>query len=207
MSRKRLLTPRERGLIKGAIRRVYRQTDTFKQVLTKARVELPPALKKDGTPGARNQVRFTCAMCGELFPQKFIQIDHKDPVVYLWMKEEEMTWDEIVYGIFCDMANLQPLCSTPLKLLPKGKESCHRRKTAHENFLRSKWEEFWKNDIVIREKDAYGRPIVTDSEIAIKTAEFEALYQEYLDKKKKEAEEKERKKLEKAQKRMKRGPT
>ncbi len=130
------LTPDERRAIKGALRRAFRQSPRMRDVLQKARVELPPALKKDGTPGARNQVRYTCALCGELFPQKFVQVDHRNPVVPFDLKEEDMTPTQLVEGIFCDQSNLQVLCSTPLKFLPKGKKSCHAVKTAEENFIR-----------------------------------------------------------------------
>lgn len=108
----------------------------MREILQRARVELPPALKKDGTPGARNQVRYACANCKGLYPQKFVQVDHVSPAVPLGTKEEEMTPTELVAGIFCSQSNLQVLCSTPAKFLPKGQKSCHAIKTAEENFIR-----------------------------------------------------------------------
>lgn len=125
----------ERGRIKGAIRRAFRLSPQMREVLQKSRVELPPALKKDGTPGKKNQVRYTCAICGGLFSQKHVQVDHISPVVPLWLNEAEMTYDQIVRGVFCELSNLQVICSTPMKA-NDGKPSCHRIKTNEENFMR-----------------------------------------------------------------------
>jgi hypothetical protein len=134
------LTPHERNVLKGKIRQAFRQSDRFKQTLMAARVELPPLLKKDGSPAKRNQVRFKCAHCGGLFPQKWASVDHISPVVPLWLKEHDMPIEDIVYGIYCDISNLQVLCSTPLKFLPKGERSCHGKKTLEETFLRKCFE-------------------------------------------------------------------
>ena len=125
----------ERGRIKGAIRRSFRLSPQMKEVLKKARVELPPALKKDGEPGKKNQVRYTCAICSGLFSQKNVQVDHIEPVVPLWQKESTMSYDNIVRGVFCSLDNLQVICSTPLKR-NDGNSSCHRLKTNEENFIR-----------------------------------------------------------------------
>lgn len=125
----------ERARIKGAIRRVFRLSPQMKEVLQAARVELPPALKKNGTPGKKNQVRFRCAICSGLFSQKHVQVDHIEPVVPLHKTEQQMTIDEIAFRIICDKSNLQVVCSTPLKL-NDGNPSCHRIKTNEENFIR-----------------------------------------------------------------------
>ncbi len=134
----------ERGQIKGAMRRTFRRSPQHKESKLDARVELSPALKKDGTPGKKPRVRFRCAMCGELFPMKqgrsnLIQVDHIEPVVPLWKKELDMTYDELAAGIFCPKDNLQVLCSTPLKL-SDGKPSCHKKKTDEENWIRRAFE-------------------------------------------------------------------
>lgn len=127
----------ERNRIKGAIRRAFRLSPQMKEVLQNARVELPPALKKNGTPGKRPQVRYMCACCRELFSQKNVQVDHIKTVVPLWIKEADMSYDEIVRGVFCNKNNLQVLCSTPIKR-NGGKSSCHKKKTDEENWLRKR---------------------------------------------------------------------
>lgn len=126
----------ERGRIKGAIRRAFRLSPQMREILQAARVELPPALKKDGTSGKRNQVRYRCAICGDLFSQKNVQVDHVVPVVPLWKNEADMSYDELVRGVFCSVSNLQVICSTPLKA-NNNLPSCHRQKTNEENFIRS----------------------------------------------------------------------
>lgn len=130
------LSEEEKRAIKGALRRAYRQSPRMRDVLNAARVELPPAIKKDGTPGKKNQVRYKCAICGKLTPSKWVNVDHKNPVVPLDRKESDMTPNELVDGIFCDQSNLQVLCSTPIKELPKGEKSCHTIKSTRENYIR-----------------------------------------------------------------------
>jgi hypothetical protein len=129
----------ERGRIKGAIRRVFRLSPQMRDVLDSAKVYLPPDIKKDGTPGKKPRVRYKCAICTELFPQKHVQVDHINPVVPFWETESKMPFNEwvvvIARGIFCKKDNLQVLCSTPMKL-NDGKSSCHKKKTDEENFIR-----------------------------------------------------------------------
>lgn len=127
----------KKPLIKGAIRRVFRQSPQMKEVLDSARVELPPKIKKDGEPGKKNQVRYACAICSGLFPKKFVQVDHIEPVVPLWLNEASMSIDELANRIICRKDNLQVVCSTPKKYLEKGARlSCHSLKTNEENFIR-----------------------------------------------------------------------
>lgn len=174
------LTDEERRTLKGAIRRAFRQSKRMKQVLDAARTELPPALKKDGTPGARNQVRFKCAVCKELYPGKWVNVDHINPVVPLDRNEKDMTPNELVDGIYSDLSNLQVICSTPIKALPKGKKSCHTIKSTEENFIRK-----------------------GISQNGGTVEEWKAKYLEYLDKKEKERLAKEQRKLEKQQRKIK----
>lgn len=127
----------------GALRRSFRVHPFMQDVLKEARVELPPKILKDGSTGKKNQIRYRCAACSGLFSQKHTQVDHRDPVVPLFLKGSEMLLDLIARRIYCKKENLQVLCSTPLKLLPKGSKSCHAIKTNEENFLRDKWEKTW----------------------------------------------------------------
>lgn len=125
-----------RGQVKGAIRRVFRLSPQMKETLNAARVELPPLPRKDGSPGARVRVRFVCAICSGLFPRDWVQVDHIEPVVPLHRKESELSYDEMAYRIICSKENLQVVCSTPKKFLPKNEKSCHSIKTAKENWVR-----------------------------------------------------------------------
>ena len=127
----------EQNRIKGALRQAFRMSPQMWESLQEARVELPPKLKKDGSPGKAKQVRYRCAICEGLFQRKFVQVDHIEPVVPLHKVEANMTKDEIARGIFCKRENLQVVCSTPLKK-NNGNSSCHKIKTDEENFIRKK---------------------------------------------------------------------
>jgi hypothetical protein len=172
----------ERGRVKGALRRTFRLHPAPREILNASRVELPPALKKDGTPGKKNQVRYRCAMCLDLFPQKWVQVDHIVPAVKLHRKESDLSYDEMVRGIFCGKENLQVLCSTPKKFLPKNGESCHRKKTNEENYIRDRWQEYLKGSSVQK------------NDILRLESEWRRDYEQYLLDKKIKLEEKEKRK-------------
>lgn len=174
----------ERGQIKGAIRRTFRLSPQMDEVVKAARVELPPKTLKDGTIGKKPQVRYTCACCKQLFSQKDVQVDHIEPVVPLWKPETEMTYDEIVRGVFCSVKNLQLLCSTPLKR-NNGFPSCHKLKTDEENFIRDNLK------LVKNLKDHTGEEIDTMIE------RFKVKYKVYVE----EKNEKQRAKLERKRQR------
>jgi hypothetical protein len=139
----------KKRLIKGGVRRVFRQSIEMRFVLQNARVELPPKTLKDGSVGKKNQVRYKCAVCSNLFSQKDIAVDHIDPVIPLHRSEEEMTIDEMAYRIWCDTDNLQVICNTPLKK-NNGIPSCHKIKTDEENFIRKKLKEEKRDDHMYR---------------------------------------------------------
>lgn len=171
----------ERGRIKGAIRRAFRLSPQMKEVLQAARVELPPKLKKDGEPGKKNQVRYTCAICKNLFAQTNVQVDHIEPVVPLWKPEAEMSYDEIVRGVFCKLDNLQVICSTPMKR-NNGEPSCHKLKTDKENFIRDELKK------VLNLKDHTGEQI--DLLIVDISAKYQVYYEEREAKRKAKLERK-----------------
>ena len=188
----RKISPDEDYVIKGKIRQAFRQSERFKACLDAARVELPPALKKDGTPGKRNQVRYKCAHCGELFQQANVSVDHINPVIPFWKKEPNVELAEVIDGIYCDPSNLQVLCSTPMKNLPKGQRSCHAIKTNRENYIRDAF--FERGPVNSIELDLRSKII----------EQYSAEYDTYLlDKQKKEDEKAERKRLKELKKKSK----
>lgn len=180
----------KKRLIKGGIRRVFRQSIEMKFALRSARVELPPKVLKDGSTGKKNQVRYRCAVCGGLFSQKDVAVDHIDPVIPLHKSEESLTIDEMAYRIWCDVDNLQVICSFPLKKLG-GIPSCHKIKTDEENFVRKKLKEKYP--------DMAENPDVWPFDSLIKESKKE--YKTYLEERQKERLEKERRKAERAAKR------
>jgi 5-methylcytosine-specific restriction endonuclease McrA len=189
----------ERGRIKGAIRRAFRLHPALKELLQEARVELPPKTLKDGSLGKKNQVRYRCASCGELFSQKNVQVDHINTVIPLDKSESEMSFEEwivlTVRGIFCKKENLQVLCSTKKKDLPAGKQSCHGAKTARENFIREEFKRMKENSTSSIYKELDGKS--TQEKIAF----FSKMYDDYMVHKEEERLAKERRKLERLAKR------
>ena len=172
----------KKRLIKGGIRRVFRQSIEMRVVLQSSRVELSPKTLKDGSIGKKNQVRYKCAICGGLFSQKDVAVDHIDPVIPLHRSDEELTIDEMAYRIWCDISNLQVICNTTLKR-SQGVPSCHKIKTDEENFIRKKLkEEKW------------------DGQLS-RMLELKQEYKLYLEEKEKERLEKQKRKAEKEAKR------
>ena len=123
--------------ILSGIRKAYRLSPQMQEALREARVELPPLPLKSGKPGKRVRVRFKCSSCGELFSGKRVQVDHIEPATPLEKTVGEMSWDEVIDGIFCKVDNLQVLCSIPMSK-NGGVPSCHAKKSAKENWIRRK---------------------------------------------------------------------
>jgi 5-methylcytosine-specific restriction endonuclease McrA len=115
------LTAKERGLIKGAIRRVFARAELRQSVVDASRVEHSdvnrPRVKKWSL----------CASCEKIVPTYTVAVDHKDPVIPISTTFEQMSLDEVVDRMWCDIKNLQVLC-----------ESCHNEKTKAERALRPK---------------------------------------------------------------------
>ena len=180
--------------ILSGIRRAYRLSPQMQETLKAARVELPPKIKKNGQPGKRNQVRYRCIECDGLFSTKNVQVDHIDPATPLGTTIEEMSWDDVVEGIFCDVENLQVLCSTP-KIRNGGLPSCHAKKSAEENWIRRKLAA-WKEGGSIN-----GVLYIQSGKMEIKISKLKEEYKDYLiDKAEKEEAKAERKRVREAKK-------
>lgn len=179
----------ERNRVKGALRQSFRMSPQMWETLQRAKHDLPPALKKDGTPGKRPQVRYKCAICGDMFMQKYVQVDHIDPVVPLHKVEVDMTYDEMAKRIFCPKSNLQVVCSTPLSK-NSGKPSCHKIKSDEENFIRK--------ELVAKTKEKEENVDIKD-EIELLKVEYQA----YVTEKEKKQLAKEKRKAEREAKRKK----
>lgn len=135
-SKKKAKNPRiskkEKGLIKGALRRVFSRSDLRRSVLDKSvrpgyYDELRPRVKKWSL----------CAFCNKMTPSYKAQVDHKDPLVPIDSSLDEMVWNDIVDRLWCDESNLQVLC-----------EDCHDNKSKNERKQRRliKKERSDKND-------------------------------------------------------------
>lgn len=129
----------ERGRIKGAIRRAFRLSPQMRETLEAVRKEII-VYKKNGTPAKKPGVRYQCAICKKWFMKTQVQIDHIEPVISLYSSEESMTYDDLVRSIFCDISNLQVVCSIPMKK-NNNLPSCHKLKTDRENYIRKRFKQ------------------------------------------------------------------
>ena len=123
---------RVKGLIRGAIKRVWHRHPTRLGVLNRARIE-EVVYKKDGTLSKKTAVFFICERCGQKakaqatkqYPQ--VHVDHIEPVVPIGVNINELSFDEFIVRLMCEADNLQVLCSP-----------CHDVKTKAENVERRK---------------------------------------------------------------------
>ncbi len=110
------ISAKERGLIKGALRRVFSRSDLRRAAMDGQATEhhdpKRPRVKKWAW----------CAICGEVCPKYLMSVDHLAPIVPITTALEHMDWDEVVNNIWCELNKLQLLC-----------DMCHNAKTKAEN--------------------------------------------------------------------------
>lgn len=115
------ISAKERGLLKGAIRRVFSRSDLRRRVLEAHTIEHFDAKRPRVTKWS------WCTVCGEVLPRYTLDIDHEDPIIPLDTTLEQMSWDTVIDRVFCEEKNLHPIC----------KED-HKVKTRAENKQRPK---------------------------------------------------------------------
>lgn len=110
-------SPKERNLLKGAIRRIFSRSELRKQILDKS-------LVKDYLDPSRKRVtRWSkCPECEKLTPTYLMQVDHEVPIIRPTETLEALSWDEVVDRVWCDERNLRAICV-----------DCHKVKTKVEN--------------------------------------------------------------------------
>ena len=107
MTLEELEKERKRRIIPG-LRRVSRWWTAKVEAMKKQKV----------SPG-----KYKCEMCNEVYPQKEIKMDHKEPVVD--PKTSFVDWNTYIERMFCNEEGFQALC-----------ESCHFLKTTLEHEVR-----------------------------------------------------------------------
>lgn len=117
------VNPKERNLIKGALRRVFSRSDLRRQAL--ARVYVPGHVDAERPRVTKWSI---CQECHQFIPQYLMQVDHTLPVIPLDKSLEDLAWDEVVDRMWCDLDNLTPLC-----------KPCHKLKSSAETKLRKKY--------------------------------------------------------------------
>lgn len=105
----------------------------IKSALRTASVRWPPRYQtladayvgqKINLESGRMAKHYVCAGCGNHFPQKNIEINHKIPVI---LTSGFDSWDQVVERMFCEKEGLEALC-----------KPCHKAITKYENEQRKK---------------------------------------------------------------------
>ncbi len=118
---KKPTNPKERNLIKGAIRRVFSRSDTRRKALQASTTDHIDPSRKRVTRWSK------CALCGKLEPSYLCEVDHLEPIVPVGMTLEDMSWDQVIDGVWCDERLLQVVC-----------KPCHKLKSKAENLERKR---------------------------------------------------------------------
>lgn len=113
------ITKKEKGLIKGALRRVFSRSDLRRAVIDTAEIQHSDPKR------ARVKRWCRCTECKEPTPRYLMQLDHNIPVVGLQEQFDMLSLDVFVDRLWCEENNLTPLC-----------KPCHTIKTKSEMKLR-----------------------------------------------------------------------
>lgn len=115
------ITAKERGLLKGSIRRVFARSELRQKIINSV----------DITHSDLNRPRVKkwslCPVCKTPKPKYTMVVDHISPVIPVEMSFEEMSLDDVIDRMWCEENNLQPIC-----------EDCHKVKTKLEQAERRK---------------------------------------------------------------------
>lgn len=107
---------KERGLIKGALRRVFSRSELRQQIVAAATIE-------HHDPERPRVTKWVfCSECGLIFPKYQAQVDHRSPLIPVDKMLEDLTWDEIVDRLWCVRDNLAVV-----------DKDCHKAKSKEEN--------------------------------------------------------------------------
>lgn len=113
------MTAKERGLLKGAIRRVFSRSDLRRSALAAAQIvhsdPSRPRVKKWGR----------CPDCLQPTPLYLMEVDHLLPIVPIGSALETMDADELINRVWCATEQLLAKC-----------KPCHKVKTQAENKAR-----------------------------------------------------------------------
>ena len=105
------------SFIKGSLRSASIRWPPRYETLNNAFVD-----KRINEKTGRLAKHFECNLCKGHFPQKDVEVNHKDPVVPTSGFD---SWDNVIERMFCESDGLELLC-----------KPCHKNVTKNENLLR-----------------------------------------------------------------------
>jgi len=120
----------EDAVLRGAWRRIFKQSDIYKDVL-EAATRRVPRLKQDGTRAAVDSKEAHCNVCKawvkfSLEGKNNVEVDHIVPVIDVDdVSGKVKDWNVYKGRLFCEKTNLQVICG-----------ACHDIKTAKERMER-----------------------------------------------------------------------
>lgn len=115
------ITPKEWGLIKGALRRVFSRSELRRKTLERNYIEHSDEKRPRVTKWS------WCTQCGVVEASYLMQVDHITPVIEIGRTIHDIGIVELVDRIWCAMENLQTICI-----------DCHNQKSKLERALRRK---------------------------------------------------------------------
>ena len=114
--------PKERNLVKGALRRVFSRSELRRRVVAKSQIQHTDPTRPRVTKWS------VCSECKGKVPTYQIEVDHVEPIIAVTETLEALTWDAVVDRIWCNEENLRAIC-----------QPCHRLKTKAENKARREY--------------------------------------------------------------------
>lgn len=120
----------EDSVLRGAWRRIFKQTDIYKEVL-EAATRRVPRYRQDGSRAAVDSKEAHCNVCKQWVKfsvggKNNVEVDHIVPVIGVDdVSGKVKDWNVYKSHLFCDKSNLQVICGP-----------CHDKKTAYERETR-----------------------------------------------------------------------
>lgn len=99
------MTPKDRGLIKGALRRAFSRSQLHREVIQESIVRHSDPKRK------RVKTWCRCNVCKKPDAISNMAVDHISPLIPVTTSFADMSLDEVVGRLWCEKRNLQAICT------------------------------------------------------------------------------------------------